>query len=85
MVPGIAERERRIADAQRRDWLAEVLVGPAKTASGLAHGPGPSSARGISTLNHWRRLLPAARNLQLAINVARGSATPSILDHALAE
>jgi hypothetical protein len=85
MVPGIAERERRIADAQRRDWLAEVVVGPAKTASGLARGPGPSPVRGISRLSHWRRRLPAVRDFQLAINVGRGNSTPSILEHAPAE
>jgi hypothetical protein len=85
MVPGIAERERRIADAQRRDWLAEVVVCPAKTSSRLARGPGPSPARGISRLSHWRRRLPRARDFQLAINVARGDSTPSILEQAPAE
>jgi hypothetical protein len=29
MVPGLAERERRIADAQRLTWLAEVRDDPA--------------------------------------------------------
>lgn len=29
MVPGMTERERRIADAQRLSWLAEARIGPA--------------------------------------------------------
>ena len=29
MVPGITERERRIADAQRLAWLTEAREGPA--------------------------------------------------------
>jgi len=28
MVPGLSERERRIADVQRQEWLADAVLGP---------------------------------------------------------
>lgn len=85
MVPGMAERERRIADAQRRGWLAEVVVGPARTTTSLARGPGPSHARGTLALKRQRRLFPALRDLQLAIDVALRKSTAPISERMPAE
>lgn len=82
MVPGIVERERRIADAQRRDWLAEALVGPPWTARPLPRGPGSSRGRGLPTLLHQ---LPSVRDLRLAIDVALRKSTSPIPERAPAE
>ncbi len=85
MVPGIAERERRVADAQRRDWLADVLVGPAKSVRGLARGPGSSHERGILALKCQHRLSLAPHDLQFAIDVALRKMTALIAQRAPAE
>jgi hypothetical protein len=75
MVPGIVERERRIADAQQRDWLAESLVGSARPARPLPRGPGPWRGRGLPTFLHQ---LPSVRDLRLAIDVALRKSTSPI-------
>ena len=34
MVPGLSERERRAADVQRLEWLADAVLGPARSSAG---------------------------------------------------
>jgi hypothetical protein len=34
MVPGMTERERRAADVQRLEWLADAVLGPATPRAG---------------------------------------------------
>jgi hypothetical protein len=34
MVPGLSERERRAADVQRLKWLADAVLGPARSSGG---------------------------------------------------
>jgi hypothetical protein len=60
MVPGMTERDRRIADAQRLEWLADAVVGPARMSnasywpnSGESH---PSGRR----LGFWRQRFTSA-------------------------
>jgi hypothetical protein len=40
MVPGMTERERRVADLQRLEWLADAVVGPARVSAGPLFPPG---------------------------------------------
>jgi hypothetical protein len=34
MVPGLSERERRVADVQRLEWLADAVLGPTRYSGG---------------------------------------------------
>jgi hypothetical protein len=34
MVPGLSERERRAADVQRLEWLADAVLGPTRCSGG---------------------------------------------------
>lgn len=59
MVPGMTERDRRIADMQRLEWLASARFGPAHVAVTTHHQCGEvfaqTAAQGGSW---WRRVLP---------------------------
>jgi len=60
MVPGITERERMITDTQRREWLGDALIGPARSSrrrlpriGSRAEAPWvPLAHRGDATRNH---------------------------------
>jgi hypothetical protein len=60
MVPGMTERDRRIADVQRLEWLADAVVGPAPI-SNTSHWPiRGESHPSVRRLGLWRQRLTSA-------------------------
>jgi hypothetical protein len=60
MVPGLSERERRVADVQRLEWLADAVLGPtrysggrpSRIASSAEASRVPPATRGDATRGH---------------------------------
>ncbi len=75
MVPGMFERERLAADAQRLEWLAEASIGSARLTTPLHQDRAGSGQHAASAIDLWRRGLALSvvlgRRMRL---VPRGSA-----------
>ena len=60
MVPGMTERDRRIADAQRLEWLADAVVGPARMSNASNWPISGESHPSVRRLGFWRQLFFSA-------------------------
>ena len=61
MVPGLTERERRSADVQRLDWLAEAMVGPMRVKCEPNRPTPVGKIQTVLPIGLWRRGLAVAR------------------------
>jgi hypothetical protein len=81
MVPGMTERDRRIADMQRLAWLADATVGPTRigfSATTPAPSPKPRWALPIAL---WRHGLASARVLGQRIRLNQPIAPDPVKRH----
>lgn len=65
MVPGMTERERLIANAQRRDWLADTMVSPARMFCLSDRAATSGRWRSVPSSGNWRTDQKLARLLGL--------------------
>jgi hypothetical protein len=72
MVPGMTERERRIADMQRLAWLADATLGPTRIGFSSAE-PASPKPRFALPIALWRHGLSSARVLGQRIRLTQPS------------
>ena len=69
MVPGFTERERRAAERQRLELLAEVVIGPRKLTPARSQQVAITYVRTVQ-IGLWRRGIAAARLLGCRVGLA---------------
>ncbi len=78
MVPGIANRERLLADTRRLEWLIDAEIGPAgmryeSELLGIVAGSNPAS-RSNAWLRHLASRLTFEKHLRIGVIAGPGSA-----------
>jgi hypothetical protein len=77
MVPGMTERDRRIADMVRLTWLADATVGPTRIGFAATKSAASPKPRWALPTALWRHGLASARILGQRIRLNQPSAPDS--------